>query len=66
MLFPRSFVVFIITVTAQGVSAQEKTLFTEPFVDKLADGWSWVREDPKGWRLDKGLSSYALPGAACG
>src|SRR5208282_2577204 len=47
-------VVFIITVTAHGVSAQEKILFTDPFVDKLADGWSWVREDPKDWRLDKG------------
>jgi regulation of enolase protein 1 (concanavalin A-like superfamily) len=33
---------------------QEKTLFTEAFTDKLADGWTWVREDPKGWRLDKG------------
>ena len=55
LLFPRSFVVvFIILVMADVVSAQEKTLFTEPFVDKLADGWSWVREDPKGWRLDKG------------
>jgi len=47
-------VVFIITVTAHGVSAQEKILFTDPFVDKLADGWSWVREDPEDWRLDKG------------
>jgi regulation of enolase protein 1 (concanavalin A-like superfamily) len=33
---------------------QEKTLFTEPFAEKLADGWTWLREDPKGWRLDKG------------
>ena len=47
-------IVFIITVTAHGVSAQEKILFTDPFVDKLADGWSWVHEDPKDWRLDKG------------
>jgi regulation of enolase protein 1 (concanavalin A-like superfamily) len=39
---------------APAVSAQEKTLFTDPFVDKLADGWSWVREAPKNWRLDRG------------
>ena len=50
--FPRAFFI-IIAVTAHGVSAQEKILFADPFVDKLADGWSWVREDPKGWRLDK-------------
>jgi regulation of enolase protein 1 (concanavalin A-like superfamily) len=33
---------------------KEKTLFAEAFTDKLADGWTWVREDPKGWKLDKG------------
>ena len=54
MLFPRSLVVFILLAMADAGGAQEKTLFTDPFVDKLADGWSWVREDPKGWRLDKG------------
>jgi hypothetical protein len=53
LLFPRSLIVFIILVMADVASAQEKTLFTDSFVDKLADGWSWVREDPKGWRLDK-------------
>lgn len=52
--FPSSFIVFIIWLMAVVVSAQEKTLFTDPFVDKLADGWTWVREDAKGWRLGKG------------
>jgi regulation of enolase protein 1 (concanavalin A-like superfamily) len=33
---------------------KEKTLFAEEFKDKLSDGWTWVREDPKGWKLDKG------------
>jgi len=23
-------------------------------MDKLGDGWIWLPEDPKGWRLDKG------------
>jgi hypothetical protein len=53
-VIPRSFVVFLLLATADVVRAQEKTLFADPFTDKLADGWSWVREDPKGWRLDKG------------
>jgi hypothetical protein len=53
---PRSLVPLILLVLAPVASAgdQEKTLFTEPFAEKLADGWTWLREDPKGWRLDKG------------
>jgi hypothetical protein len=54
MPLPRSFVVVFLLATADVAWAQEKVLFTDPFTDKLADGWSWVREDPKGWRLDKG------------
>ena len=33
----------------------EKVVFTEPFADKLDKGWSWVREDAKAWRIDKGM-----------
>ncbi len=44
----------ILLVLAPVASAQEKTLFAEPFAEKLADGWTWLREDPKGWRLEKG------------
>jgi regulation of enolase protein 1 (concanavalin A-like superfamily) len=33
---------------------KEPVLFTEPFDGRLDTGWSWVREDPKAWRLDKG------------
>ena len=45
-----------LTVSVSGAIADEheKTLFAEAFTDKLADGWTWLREDPKGWRLDKG------------
>lgn len=28
------------------------TVFEDPFKDKLADGWTWVREDPQGWKID--------------
>ena len=53
---PCSLVPLILLLLAPVASAgdQEKTLFTEPFAEKLADGWTWLREDPKGWRLDKG------------
>src|ERR1700685_1013130 len=50
----RPLVALILLVLAPVASAQEKSLFTEPFAEKLADGWTWLREDPKGWRLDKG------------
>lgn len=33
---------------------REQVLFAEPFEGRLQAGWSWVREDPRGWRLDKG------------
>ncbi len=28
--------------------------FTEPFDRALAPGWSWLREDAKAWKIDKG------------
>lgn len=39
-------------------------LFEDPFGAMLADGWSWVREDAKAWRLEGGtLHVRALPGS---
>lgn len=38
-------------------AAAERVVFEEPFRGKLQDGWSWVREDPQGWRLDNGSLS---------
>src|SRR6516225_983812 len=57
MPVPRTLVpLILLAVVAPVASAdeKEKTLFTEAFTDKLDDGWTWVREDAKGWRLDKG------------
>ena len=43
------------TLGAGGVAEEkEKALFEERFGDRLGDGWSWVREDAKAWKLDKG------------
>ena len=38
-------------------------LFEDPFDDKLKDGWSWVREDPQGWKVaDGALQIRVQPG----
>lgn len=50
-LLPLSLAMGLAPVLAQ---EKERPAFTEPFDGTLAKGWSWVREDPKAWRLDKG------------
>lgn len=35
--------------------AEEKVSFKESFSGELGKGWSWVREDAKAWRIDKGV-----------
>jgi hypothetical protein len=35
-------------------AAREKVLFEERFTGELDKEWSWVREDPKAWRIDQG------------
>lgn len=40
-------------------------LFSDKFDGKLAEGWSWLREQPGAWRIrEKGLEIRALPGDA--
>ena len=47
--------------------AQEKVLFEEKFAKKLSDGWTWTREDKKGWKVTEGaLEIRALPGGLKG
>jgi regulation of enolase protein 1 (concanavalin A-like superfamily) len=50
-------ILFPVVIAIAPAIAQEKeqAVFTEPFDGTLAKGWSWVREDPKAWRLDKGV-----------
>ncbi len=51
---------FLLTIS--GLQAEE-VLFKDDFKKGLADGWSWVREDPKAWRTtDEGLEMRILPG----
>jgi hypothetical protein len=43
--------------------AQDAPIFEEKFAGKLSDGWSWVREDAAGWKVDAGaLKIKAQPG----
>ena len=38
-------------------------LFRDTFRPKLADGWTWIREDPKHWRTEEhGLEVHIQPG----
>jgi hypothetical protein len=42
---------------------QEKVLFEDKFAGKPADGWTWVREDAAGWKVEGGaLRIKAQPG----
>ena len=41
----------------------EKVLFHDKFTPSLGEGWSWVREDDKAWKVEKGeLLIRSLPG----
>lgn len=41
----------------------QDALFEEKFAEKLSDGWSWVREDAAGWKIEgAALKVKAQPG----
>jgi regulation of enolase protein 1 (concanavalin A-like superfamily)/pimeloyl-ACP methyl ester carboxylesterase len=41
----------------------DRVLFQERFASELREGWSWVREEPKAWRIEDGaLVLRTLPG----
>ena len=39
---------------ARAETAPETILFEDCFEGKLADGWTWLRENPDTWRLRDG------------
>jgi regulation of enolase protein 1 (concanavalin A-like superfamily) len=46
-------------------AAEPKVVFEDRFDGKLADGWTWLRENPKTWRFrDGALEIRVEPGAA--
>jgi len=58
----------VLGILATGIAGadkapMEKVLFEEKFTGELGKDWSWVREDPKAWRIDQGaLVLRTLPG----
>jgi regulation of enolase protein 1 (concanavalin A-like superfamily) len=45
------------------VPAEDEVVFKDDFKGKLAEGWTWVREDPKAWRItERGLEIRIQPG----
>ena len=54
----------IVVLMAASLWAEESVpVFQDDFRDGLAEGWKWVREDPKAWRnTGEGLEIRVLPG----
>ena len=47
------------------MAAEERVVFEDRFDGKLGDGWTWLRENPKAWRLaDGALDIRVEPGVA--
>lgn len=46
-------------------AAEPSMLFEDTFAGKLGDGWTWLRENPAAWRVQKdGLEIRVEPGVA--
>ena len=46
-------------------AAEERVVFQERFEEKLSKGWTWLRENPKAWRVAAGaLEVRVEPGKA--
>jgi regulation of enolase protein 1 (concanavalin A-like superfamily) len=54
---------FFGTGTSAFPGAKERVVFAGGFRAPLDSGWSWLREEPKGWKVEGGsLHILALPG----
>lgn len=57
----------ILSVVMSASAGDTNVLFADDFDGRLADGWQWVREDAKEWRLrDKQLEVRSQPGRIWG
>jgi regulation of enolase protein 1 (concanavalin A-like superfamily) len=55
------------TTAPVATESSKDALFEENFDDKLADGWTWVREDRDAWRIENGaLHLKVFPGSLFG
>jgi regulation of enolase protein 1 (concanavalin A-like superfamily) len=54
---------FAWSFAAAGIGLADQVLFKDSFHGRLQDGWSWVRENPEGWRVtQRGLEIRVEPG----
>jgi len=52
-----------LTLFAAAAAHADEVLFQDNLEGKLVHGWSWLREDPKGWRVtEQGLEVRIQPG----
>ena len=55
----------VLTPIIKDQLSQEPGIFEDDFEGKPGEGWSWLREDPKTWRIkDGGLEICVQPGVA--
>ena len=65
MKSPMIIVAVLIALGAAESAPGPKPAFEDRFAGKLGPGWSWLREDPKAWRIEKkGLEIRVQPGDA--
>jgi hypothetical protein len=55
----------VLTRIIKGRSSQGSVIFEDDFESKVGEGWNWLREEPKTWRIkDGGLEICVQPGVA--
>ena len=55
----------VLWISAALFAAEPRVVFEDKFDTKLGDGWAWLRENPKTWRIKDGsLEICVEPGAA--
>jgi len=58
-------VVVLLALASFAQAAEPQVVFEDRFDGKLGEGWSWLREDPKTWRIREGaLEIRVEPGVA--
>jgi hypothetical protein len=57
-------VCLILTTSASALGAEPRVLFEDSFKGKkLAEGWTWLKQDEKSWRFEDGALEFrVLPG----
>ena len=58
-------ILILFWISASLFAAEPRVAFEDKFDTKLGDGWTWLRENPKTWRIrDGGLEIRVEPGLA--